>query len=199
MASHPEYESLLGPPRQSIPIFHVPTQKLVSARIVRLTGQTAFEYIKKRWWSNLGVEPDVLRNEEHYEWDWRAEARRVAKKPDFGCYAAQTTVNEIPEIQGAIIYDLRGLTPGPDPKPAVYGKYLATAPRNRQSVVGEGKAIYRGVGEGLLTIALLDGFFEGYQGRMFLQSLDRAIDFYRKEGVPIIVEKLTRRFLPFGH
>lgn len=47
MTSQPDYENLLGPPRQSIPILHVPTQKSVSARIVRLTGQVAFEYIKK--------------------------------------------------------------------------------------------------------------------------------------------------------
>lgn len=180
--SRSEYEDLLGPPRQSIPIFHVPTKEQVSARVVRLTGKLAFEYIKKKWWSNLGVDRAILENEEDYEWDWRAEARRVAKKDDFGCYAALTTVNEIQEIQGAIVYDLRGQTPGPEPRPAVYGKYLATAPRNRESVVGVGKAIYRGVGEGLLTIALLDSFFEGYRGRMFLQSLDRAVDFYRKRG-----------------
>ncbi len=176
------HENVLGPPRESISIFHVPTRQTVNAPVVRLTGQLAFEYIKKQWWTNLGVRPEVYQEEEDFNWDWRAEARHVAKNPDFGCYAAITTADGITEIQGAVIYDMRSKTPGPDPKPAVYGKFLATAPRNRESVVGETRAMYRGVGEGLLLLALMDSVYEGYHGRMFLQSLDRAVGFYRSRG-----------------
>src|SRR4051794_28368029 len=103
MSEQPDQSFMLGPPRDSIPLIHRPTGQSVSARLVRLASLLAHRSITCRWWRNLDVPPEVLLKEEDHHWDWKRESGKVANSPDFGCYAALTTDDEIDEIQGAII------------------------------------------------------------------------------------------------
>lgn len=92
-------------------------------------------------------------------------------------------------IQGAIVYRINAesqLEPG---RLAIYGEYLATAPRNRPWLVNPPHL--RGVGRGLLLAAVTHSYQLGLEGRIWLTSLpsERTRDFYVNLGFEVIFQK----------
>lgn len=85
------------------------------------------------------------------------------------------------EAEGAIIFQLNArslLEPG---KGAAYLRYVASAPRNRSRLVGMA-AKYKGIGEALVTTAILESLSFGLEGRIYGEPVPDAVSFYENMG-----------------
>ena len=171
--------AVLHPPRNSITIKNrvgLP----VEARLAPMTPRYARRLIVNSWW--LGLPPPrssaAIADQ---SWHWEASAANAEESADFASYLVLTSENKIIQSQGAIACDLRGRSPSEPDQPSLYIQYLAAAPRNRASIMGEDR-LYRGVGTELVLIAIIDSFRAGYNGRVFLKSLDESRWLYEKLG-----------------
>jgi len=61
----------------------------------------------------------------------------------------------------------------------VHIEYLASAPWNRSTLMEPDLALYKGVGETLVALAVQVSFGEGFNGLIGLHSLEQAESFYR--------------------
>jgi hypothetical protein len=167
------------PPRDSILITDCSDGRKIPARIGRLTPAWARRLIISRWWREVSVPLARSSLESDHAWAWDRYAAEAEVDPNSRCYVALTAYERRLEAQGAIIYRIDAaslLEPG---RRAVYLHFLASAPRNR-SLLMKGAAVYRGVGEGLVLMAMLDSLYNGLEGRVLGDPVPDAIPFYEK-------------------
>jgi hypothetical protein len=171
--SQPRFEYTF--PLDSITLRNCQVGGYVEAEIIQLTRMLAWWRIDGSWHRFRGPFVEPCEEPEDHHWRWVSFVRRLRKIPLVRCAAAQTPDGH---IQGAIIYRGDGgswLAPGDG---SVYVEYLATALRNRPDYARE--PLYRGIGEGLITLAMLQSYQWGKGGRVTLRSLPRAASFYKK-------------------
>ena len=162
-------------------------------RLTDLTPRIARRSIVKKWWANLPVPLAVSAREADQAWDWEGEVRRIAGDPDFRGYVALTATDDHEvEAQGAMICDLRARSIREPARPALYLRLLAVAPRNRFRLVREA-AVFRGVGEGLVRIALMESYQAGFLGRVIVRSLPEATGFYEKQSFTKEIDPISGR------
>jgi hypothetical protein len=156
----------------------------VQARLVRLTREVAADRIDGQWW-NIGGSKTTREAEGDHSWRWRRIIGALRVRANSEALAIETDDGA---IQGAIVYriDARSqLEPG---QGAVYGDWLATAPRNRHWLVNP--PYLRGVGKALLLAAVRHSYLLGLGGRVWLTSLpsERTQRFYVNRGFQVIFE-----------
>lgn len=167
------------PPRPSISITRREPVEEVKARVARLTPRLARKLILRGWWTDLPVPLAVHSAEGDHGWAWDEYAAPIQDDPLYGSYVALTATGRWLEAQGAIIYRLDALSLLEPGQGAAYLQFVASAPRNRKLLVGEW-AKYRGVGEELVVMAMLDSIYNGRGGRLLGEPLPEAIPFYEK-------------------
>ena len=161
-------------PLSTIAIKSRETGGCIDAEVVQLTRFRSYWYLSG-WSKFKGPFATPCQIPEDIDWNWNKFVRRVHKNPWARCAALQTPDHR---YQGAIIYREDGVSLIEPYKGSVYAEYLATAPWNRSDYAA--RPLYRGVGEGLMFLAILHSYELGYRGRVTLFSLPRALDFYKK-------------------
>lgn len=161
----------------------------VEATCIPLTRENASARIDNLWWTHLPCSKDVMREETDRNWKWvtlRGELKSSKQSNYVRGWAVQ--VDGDPELQGAILYRTNTVSyhersDGSRP-PAVYCARLATAPRNRNSIMHPRLGRYRGVGTSLLRLAVAQSHFIGGAGRVNLEAVDQrhTIEMYRRFG-----------------
>jgi len=141
----------------------------------------AFRRVSYEWWrfrdhGPLADKQKYLEPEDKH-WRWVSIVRRLRKDPFSVRAAVQTTDLH---VQGAVIYRLNGISHWEPGEGAIFGEFLAAAPRNRETYVKN--PLYRGVGGGLVIMLMLHSFLWGFKGRVNLYALPESINFYRKYG-----------------
>jgi len=134
------------------------------------------ESLIEPWWDEPGLTPAGAENEEDREWDWvdLAKLCLTVNLPD--CIGLETSDDR--QLQGAMLLDEAApsrLEPGKD---SLHVQRVATAPRNRKEVAATNEPLFRSVGENLLCYAVLCSYALGYEGRVILTALPKAIGFY---------------------
>ncbi|MHB1558011.1 MAG: GNAT family N-acetyltransferase [Isosphaeraceae bacterium] len=135
----------------------------------------------RRWWVNIGTPLERSSEEGDHAWNWAQFLEDASRDPFPRSYGALTVSAGRLEAEGAVNYRLNArslLEPG---RGAVYLRYVASAPRNRYRLVGD-NAVYRGVGEALVAIAILESVSVGLEGRVLGDPLRPAIPFYEGMG-----------------
>lgn len=168
-------------PRRTILITRRSKGLSVPARIERLTPSFARRLIMRRWWVNIGVPLERSSEEGDHAWNWDQFVEEASRDPFQRSYVALTASAGRLEAEGAIIYRLNARSLLERGRLAVYLRYVASAPRNRFQLVGE-DAVHRGVGEGLVAIAILESVSVGLEGRVLGDPLRPAIPFYEGMG-----------------
>lgn len=149
-----------------------------------MTKRIARKLIVGGWWWDRSVSPKLL-EEEDQSWGWEEAAGEIHQELNSGegsmrrCYAVITTEGRSLLAEGAILYRLNAasiLNPGGG---AVFVEWVASAPRNRRHLVGQNIRL-SGVGENLITIAIADSVYNGFNGHVALSPLDKSVGFYEK-------------------
>jgi hypothetical protein len=169
--TYPTYEF----PLESIRLKSGETGGYVDADIVQLTKMAAYWRIKFSW--GLFSGPFCTPREEPADshWRWPNLVRKFRKNPEVKCAAARTPDGA---YQGGIIYRRDGVSLLEPNAKAVLGERLATAPQNRVRYAKN--PLYRGVGEGLTMLLVVESYLWGFGGRVSLFSLQSSLDFYKK-------------------
>jgi len=156
----------------------------VQARIVRLTRDTAASRVDGQWW-NIGGSKAAREAEGDHHWRWRAIVGRLRTQRNKEALAIET---EDGMIQGAIVYRIDALSRIESGRGAIYGEWLATAPRNRPWLVNPPHL--RGIGRVLLFAAVRHSYMLGLGGRVWLTSLpsERTRNFYVNLGFRVIFQ-----------
>lgn len=165
------------------------TGRLVLASCVPLTRELAHERIDKKWWVGLPCSKQVRRDEPDYSWKW-VDLLGDLRKSKRGGYVRgwAVEVEGEAELQGAILYRIDAVSfhrnPDGTTNPAVYGEYLATAPRNRGRLTAPEPGRFRGVGRGLLKLAVAHSHYLNGEGLVNLSSVNHpdTISLYRRFG-----------------
>lgn len=135
----------------------------VTAKLVSLDRETTKLCIDRQWWELEDVSAQRLLQEVDYHWEWRVLISKFQNNPYVRCLAV---VLDDRTVQGAMIYRVDGKSVLEAGKRTVLIDRLATAPQNRSGLTAN--PCYRGVGSGLLTFALCQSYFLGFQGRVSL-------------------------------
>ncbi len=116
----------------------------------------------------------------------------------FGYVALTATPDKKLQAQGAMVCDLAASSLREPGRPALYLQNVASRPLNRVRLV-ENRAIYRGVGEGLVRLAMLESYRVGYQGRVLLQPLPESEKFYEDRKFALCLDPVRgRRYYEIG-
>lgn len=121
--------------------------------------------------------------EEDEYWEWKRKSRRAKILPGDELYAIECEG----VTQGLIMIDIlkkRCQIESQYGRPLVYISALGTAPWNRPEI--NDHPTYKGVGGNLVDFAIARSNELGYQGRIGLHSLPRALGFYRKLKVGLL-------------
>ncbi len=179
------------PPIPRIDLIRRSDARPVVARVAILTPSMARRLIDKRWWAGLPVAPARAAAEEDQCWLWEREVSQIAEHPAFSCYVAVTGCdNKSIQAQGAMICNLQAESMREPGRPALYLQWLASNPRNRHRLLGE-VAVFGRVGTGLISVALLKSYLEGFGGRVLLRPLPNSVGFY--EGQKFVKVLDTKR------
>lgn len=130
----------------------------------------------RRWWVNIRAPLERSSEEGDHAWNWDQFVEEASRDPFQRSYVALTARAGRLEAEGAIIFRLNArslLEPG---RGAAYLRYVASAPRNRYRLVGE-DALYRGGGEALVVMAVVESVSVGLEGRVLGDPLRPAIPF----------------------
>jgi hypothetical protein len=147
----------------------------VDADFVQLTKAAALWKIHIPWTFYRGPFHAPCAKPEDSHWRWPNLVRRFRKNPEAKCAAIRTPDGV---YQGAIIYRRDGVSLLEPNTKAVLGERLATAPQNRRGYARN--PIYRGAGEGLTLLTVIESYELGFGGRVSLFSLPSSLDFYKK-------------------
>ena len=167
-------------PRRSLPVTDCAANRPAVLRIDRLTPSYARRLIMRRWWVNIPATPARSSEEADQSWHWDQFVRE-ANTEFHRSYVALSGRGGRLEAECAIIFRLDArslLEPG---RGAAYLQYVASAPRNRSRLVGT-QAVYKGIGEALVTTAILESLSFGLEGRVFGEPLPDSVAFYEKMG-----------------
>lgn len=155
----------------------------VEATIVKLTRDLATREVDGKWWHLEGTSAGARSQEIDHRWQWRKLVGGVQNKHWYESVAIQTMDGV---LQGAMVYVINAKSFVDESLGAVYIEALATAPHNRPWVVKS--PLYRGVGESLLTRAVIHSYQLGLEGRVSLMasSEERTVSFYNNRGFAIV-------------
>jgi hypothetical protein len=161
----------------------------VLARCIPLTREVARSRIDNVWWHGLPCAKDVRRNEPDLSWSW-VDLLGGLKSSKGGGYVRGWAVetDQEGEVQGALLYRTNAISyyKGAEGEsiPAVYGAYLAAAPRNRNRLMAPKPGRFRGVGTGLLKLAVAHSHYLNGEGRVNLTSVNHpdTVRLYRRFG-----------------
>ena len=141
-----------------------------------LTRYRAWNWVDREWSRRQAIYSAGFDERDDAHWRWGSFVRRLRKKRGIArCGAIQTPDGQ---VQGAIIYRRDGASFLEHGSSCLYVEYLAAAPWNRGDCTPSRR--YHGVGEALLTLAILQSYDWGYEGRVTLSSLRGALNFYKK-------------------
>lgn len=168
---------------QDVTLTLYPPGTEVRARLMRLTREVAADRIDGQWW-NTGGSKTARESEGDHHWRWRRIVGKLRTKATSEALAVETDDGA---IQGAIVYHIDAFSRLEPNKGAIYGEWLATAPRNRFWLVKPPHL--RGVGKELLLAAIRHSYSLGLGGRFWLKSLpsERTQEFYVKRGFEEVV------------
>lgn len=147
----------------------------VVAQIVPLTPVLAVA-MQASWLSWVDGASCSLAGETDARWDWTAmvgDAHYASSE----CVCIQTDDGA---VQGAMIYKVNGFSYLEPSQKAVFGRYLATAPWNRDRL--SAKPAYSRVGAGLVFHAVRHSYLLGLSGRVWLNSFPESLGFYTALG-----------------
>ena len=153
------------------------TNKSVLATCIGLTREIAVERIDKKWWKGLLYAREAIRQEPDFHWKW-AHLLGSLRSSRGGGYVRGwgVEIEGEEEIQGAIQNRTDALSVSRNSDgtrvPAVYCERLATAPRNRGRLTASKSGRFKGVGTGLLKLAVAHSHYLNGQGRVSLTSVD---------------------------
>jgi hypothetical protein len=139
------------------------------AKIHELTRDIAKNKIDLAWFPELKLPRETRRAEWDFNWEWvglRGEVQQQFGKNGYGWCVCTEDGN----CQGAILYQVGGVSSLDESLPTVFCHKLATAPRNRGRLTSTPR--YRGVGTGLIRLAALHSFRAGLGGRVTLETYD---------------------------
>jgi len=162
---------------------HCQTQETVLATIQRLDREEAKDRIDQRWWRDLADTKTDPQDEPDSHWQWRAIDSTCQNKPYFRAVAAKTQDGQ---IQAAMVYRVDAKSVLERGEKAVYVDRLATAPRNRDTLMEA--PVYRGGGSGLLVVAVAQSYSLGFQGRLNLVPIANLAWYENCGFVPTEVE-----------
>jgi len=165
----------------SIELFDCHESVIVSANIQELTREVAKNGIDLSWWVSPVVNAAIRRAEVDFNWKWVAlfgEMRQAFGKNSFGW----SVCTDDGDCQGAILYQVGGVSSIDNKSPTVFCHRLATATRNRERFTPTPR--YRGVGVGLIRLAALHSLRAGLQGRVTVETYPdpETRQWYRKLG-----------------
>ncbi len=185
---------MIEPPLDSIRLLNLHTHQPCEAKIVELSRFMAFRRVSYEWWRFYDHGPfadkEKYREPEDRHWRWVSIVRRLRKNPLSVRAAVQTSDLH---VQGATIYRLNGISYLEPGEGAIFGEFLATAPRNRETYVKN--PLYRGVGGGLMIMMMLHSFLMGFKGRVNLHALPQSVEFHEKYGFLKTTDENDRKIL----
>lgn len=167
----------------------------VPAVFDHLTRQIAREGIDNIWWNETDAPKEKKRAEPDFNWKWVTLLGRLQSSKG-AAYVRGWAIRTVGDnkVQGAILYRTNAIsfykTSDGRTQPAIYGEFLATAPWNRQRVIAPRPGRFKGVGTGLLRLAVIHSHFLGGDGRINLTSVDgpETIRVYREFGFLPVAE-----------
>ena len=146
------------------------------ARIETLTREAAKIGVAP-WWNGLENLVGIPDDQPDSEWDWvYLISVTIQNKPLRRAVCVRTGDGM---IQGAMLYRLDAKSLFEPGKGAVFVDRIATAPHNREGLVGTPK--YRGVGDGLLAYAVAESVYYGHECRVNLFPIAN-LEFYTQRG-----------------
>lgn len=151
----------------------------VDAQIVELSRSLAQKQVDGKWWALTGVSRSMRENEDDHHWKW---AKLVGEhRNDLKWESAAVLLGD-GSVEGAMQYRIDALSFKEANAPAIFVDRLATAPHNRPWLVQQPH--YRGIGEGLLLLAVVHSYVLGFDGCATLLSFDtpKTTGFYAKRG-----------------
>jgi hypothetical protein len=146
------------------------------APVIQLRREIANTQIDRVWWTEIDRPLRPVEQEPDRHWDWRELVSRQLNKPTFDAIAIQTADRA---VQGAMIYRIDAKSALADGQYSVFVDRLASAPRNRASLVADPR--FREVGKGLLSYAIATSYAIGFSGRVNLFAVAN-VEFYVKLG-----------------
>ena len=152
---------------QAIPLIRGETRERVSAELVYLSDKHIEDF--DRLWQPLLLEFD----EPDAGLSWDFKQRRAAEHENYECYAIE--YDNL--TQGLLMLETQNHWSQFDwGKRLVYVEHIMTAPWNRTTIQRPGR--FKGVGTALMAWARRRSQDLGYRGRVGLESLPRAVQFY---------------------
>jgi hypothetical protein len=133
------------------------------ARIARLDREEAKRLIDETWWAELGSTLSDPALEPDHHWNWTKLVSVYRNKPYFRAVCVKTTDEA---VQAAMLFRVDALSALAAAQKAVFVDRLATAPRNRDTLVDN--PAFRGAGSGLLTYAVAVSYSLGFSGTVNL-------------------------------
>jgi len=152
----------------AVEIYSCIDDKIIQANLLVLDRNLAKNGIDARWWREVRDACLLQTRRSEFDWgkkwaDWMGQVKAIMGRTGFAL-CLQTPDSQ---IQGGIIYQT-GVISGLEPDmPMVYCHRLATATWNRQTLVSE--PCFRGVGTGLLRMAVLHSRYLNCGGRIALE------------------------------
>lgn len=150
-----------------VQLFEYESGQTCEASIHELTRDIAKNKIDLVWFPELNLSKETRQAEWDFNWRWvgmRGEVQQQFGKNGY----AWCVCTEDGDCQGAILYQVGGVSSLDENLPTVFCHKLATAPRNRGRLTST--PCYRGVGTGLIRLAALHSFRAGLGGRVTLET-----------------------------
>jgi hypothetical protein len=146
------------------------------AEIVTLSREDAKTKVDRDWWTVSPMTGRRAEDEKDHHWEWRELVSVHQNLPSSFAVCLRTPDGE---IQGAMLGHLKGLSVLSPGERCVYVDRLATAPRNRSTLVES--PLFRRCGTELLVYSVARSLSVGFGGRVLLTPIDRE-DFYTEFG-----------------
>lgn len=143
------------------------TNQSLTADICELTREIAKTGIDAAWWTKIRLSREQRRAESDSGWKWvklLGELRTHFGGNGYG-WCVRTPAGE---CQGAILYQVGGVSALDPDRPTVFCHRLASAPWNRPALTDT--PAFRGVGKGLIKLAALHSFRDGFAGRVTVET-----------------------------
>jgi hypothetical protein len=155
---------------------------LIPAEIIRLTPDLARHHIDLVWWNDLklldGIDLEDPSQVQDKHWSWEEFVESFGSYVDVECVAVRTSDNR---IQGAMILYMGADSFFEDGQKAAEIERIATRPCNRPTLVSDPE--HSGVGAALFVWGLFQSYLEGWEGRLNLYALDKAVEWYQGNGM----------------
>lgn len=139
----------------------------VDGKIVALDRQLAKAGIDRAWWvPESDRQKELLKAENDRGWLWHKDVGTL--KSAFGNLGFAWGVEIEGGLEGAVLYQVGGVSELRPDLPTLMVYRLATAPWNRSWLIGPPR--YTGVGSGLLRLAVYHSHRYGLGGRVTLEA-----------------------------